>query len=167
MDEVVKHISWEENAQEITLAPTPLGMQQEYFPYEYPDTSRKAFHPLQREVLSQFVTGTVCHSRLGPKKPPGKGLAPQTRPLHCLCFAWATLGTLSAPFRVSSRFGMNLSSRKSWQPGFASPRVPFLIASGVMGLHTSQGQNGTPIRGTHANRPPQVARQGGTRVVAG
>ena len=74
MDQILKRISRRENAQEITLAGTPLGMQLEDFPYVYPDTSRKAFHPLQREDLSQFVAGTVCPSRLGPEKPPGKGL---------------------------------------------------------------------------------------------
>jgi hypothetical protein len=131
MDEVVKHISWEENAQEITLAPTPLGMQQEYFPYEYPDTSRKAFHPLQREVLSQFVAGTVCPSRLGPEKPSGKGLALQTD----LCIACASRGQHSEHFQLQSGSAAHLGGiYRRANPGSQDLHRGPRIGSGILGI---------------------------------
>ena len=104
-------------------------MQQEDFACVYPDASRKAFYQLQREILCQFVTGTVCHSRLGPEKPPGKGLAPQTD----LCIACASGGQHSEHFQLQSGSAADLGgiyrranpgSQDLHRPGYLSSLLP-------------------------------------------
>ena len=87
--------------------------------------------------------------------------------MHCLCFAWATLGTLSAPFRVSSRFGMNLSSRKSWQPGFASPRVPCRYLSSLLPVRWVSTHHRAKMAHPSGGRTPPDHRKLRAKIVRG